>query len=1263
MIKAFIGKLNVFHFSIEGMARGCVEVVRRNEGIQAMNDINAVKLAGQNGVETQTRSVRTRTLMLGTALVGLFACPALAQAAEIKLADALNRFASEANVEVLFSSDVGETHIAERVVYSGNAENDLDKLLEDTGLRFEEPRPGVFIIALLEEPMTPAGRRRVDETIRTAPVIPDPAASSSPDTREVQAQPTAATVPDADPIFNFDAASGVITGQVVDAFSGQPLAGAIVVVEGSGRTSSTDTRGFYRISPAPAGSYSLSVNYIGANFKSQRVTVAPGEDIEANFSLSNSVDDQIVVYANRSALQQALNQQRAASNSATVVSSDLMGDFPAENIAEALRRVSGVTFSRDDATGEGERISVRGFNDQAINIQLNGIDLQGTGIDRGIDLSGFLTDNIKQVTIQKSLLPSQESTGSGGLVEIETRSGLDYGDQYFNVGIEGQTPFEQGFGEEYEISATGAYKLTPDFGVSATVQFRDARRTNYDVSYLQTVTQVLPDGFTSTFRLPESFDYPFDAAFDTPLYTGGNYSKRDREESNLTVSLGAAYDWADHTRLRLDLQQINSDSDLVTARSTQGFLASSINMPVPELNNEVRRRSYVRSLRPTLGAEESAQDLTTTSISFRGETDVSDWEFDYTVGFTRAKRERVRDAVSLITNQNLAVASFVDPSTAVYNLDDDAAMTARLVGGAVTFGGDGIPLLSLSQAGTDFVMDPGVYYVTSASRADAVDKTDNLTFEADVRRYFDNKFLDYVEVGGKYEDRQRDNSDDLLSTSNLTSSLTYIRRFPLNTFVSDLNSDAFGSFSLADIGVDTRVPSLAAGQTASLIDAISGFTVDDPNTPENEDRFRVTDNRDVSAIDSAGARAPALIKERIAAAYFQTKLDFNNVEIIGGLRYQNEDRVGRAIFTPSIRLNEPGFRFVDRAVHISAGLIDFVDTTNVQETLTPSVIANYRPNEEVVVRGAYFRSTIHPSIEKIVRPTQVLLDLRPNFARATIREPNPDLVPSITDNFDVDISYYFKDNPGLIRLGLFYKKTQDNFTETLVADEATTDELRQRALSILAPLTAIDPTLTDLPADAEYFLQRPRNGEGGNIYGFEAEVIRQLDFFGSSAPSWLENFSLLGNITYTKSDFEVLETAYDDAGQAFTLAFQRPLEGQSKWAGNGSVRYEDGAFSGSVIYTYQSASATGYDEFNLNGITPSFDTLDARLSYQIDAKGNMPRMIFFIEGDDLLTSADEADIRAGTGSQFGDGNVDFFFPTRLQFNGGRRVTVGARFTF
>lgn len=1206
--------------------------------------------------------MRVRKLMLGTAMVSLFALPAMAQAAEVKLADALNRFASEADVEVLFSSDVGETKITDHVTYSGDAGNDLDSLLEDTGLRFEEPRPGVFIVALLEAPKVPSVQGRLDEAIRTAPVTTRADTSPGPDMREAQAQPTSTPAPDLEPVFNLDVPTGVITGQVVDAFSGQPLAGAFVVIEGSGRATSTDTRGFYRISAAPAGSYSLSVNYIGATFKSQRVTVESGGDVEANFSLSDSVDDQIVVYANRSALQQALNLQRAASNSSTVVSADLMGDFPAENIAEALRRVSGVTFSRNSDTGEGDRISVRGFNDQAINIQLNGIDLQGTGLDRGVDLSGFLTDNIKQVTIQKSLLPSMEATGSGGLVEIETRSGLDYGEKYLNLGAEWQSPLASGFGDEMELSATGAYQLSDDFGVSATVQYRESSRNNFNANILQDFDAVLPAGATSLFRTPESFDFPFDPEFSAPLYYGANYFTRARESENLTTSINAAYDWSDHTRLRLDLQQIKSDVVTSQTRSTQSFSRRFTNAPIPELGGEVRRRRYLAAFQPTLGLDDNAENLTVRSISFRGETDVNNWEFDYKAGFSKTELERENSAISFSAFPNGDLANIIDPSRLVTN--PDSLSVDRVVNSVLNFEENGIPTLALTSLGQAYADDPASYHVLIASQADAVDTSENIVLEMDARRYFNSRVLDYIEVGGKYEDRTRNNSDDILSTTNLNDSFSFVRIFGQETFLSDLDSSAFTLASLSNIGLDNRsVPSLVAGSGRPIIERLFGFVEDDPSTPENEARFRLNDRRGLTAQDSSGATTPAQVGEEIIAGYVEGKIDVNKLEVIGGVRYQREERSSRIISAPSVIRPGTGVSFISRDVFAGVGLIDFLDFKAVQETLTPSVIANYRPNDEVVVRGAYFRSTVHPTISLLARPTNIFLDLRTGRELVRLSEPNPDLDPTVTDNFDLDVSYYFKDNPGLIRLGVFYKDLDNNFTQFDQPIEPTDVALRERVLDLLAPLAQVDPALLDFPDTTEYFLARPRNGEGGEVYGVEAELIRQIDFLGDSVPTWVENFSVLGNVTYTKSKFTEVESARNDAGEAVTLEIPAPFAGQSEWAGNASLRYEDGRFSGSVIYTYQSASASDFNEFNINGITPSFETLDARLSYQIDAKGNRPRMIFYVEGDDLLRSSTEADIRSAISSQFVDGAADFFFPESLQFNGGRRITVGARMTF
>ena len=1215
-----------------------------------------------HSIYTKSRLVNTKVFSAGafnksaitTAIALSFAFPAAAQSATANAQDlgsVLNQFATQANVEIMFSPELVSNRSTVANEFSGSPRNDLNKILVGTGLTYEEPSEDVFVIRKATNDATPnASNNLLDVEQRSINA-----------TNNSEAQSASST--SANNQINEDAPTGQINGQVLDALSGQPLAGAIIRIDGTDNVASTDVRGFYRFGAAPAGEYNITVSYLGNDSQTQRVKVTSGEGITQDFSLSNPVET-VTVYGNRSSLQQALNQQRAASNSAAVVASDLLGTFPAETISEALRRVSGVTFARDDNTGEGDRVSVRGFNSSAINVQLNGIDLQGTGTDRSIDLSGFLTDNIKQVVIQKSLLPSQEANGSGGLVEIETRSGLDYGEKYFSVAAELENPVDSAYGDEFEFSTTGAIKLTDDFGMSATVQIRETDAQNYNVNQLQTVTPVLPEGFTSLFRVPESFNYPFDAAFDEPLYTGANYISRQREESNLTMSLNFAYDWGDHSRLRLDLQAIENDTDFSDARTTAGFLTSNLDMPVPELNNEVRRRTSIRSFRPTMGISDRTEKLSTRSISFRGETNLESWTFNYTLGLSKVEKERLANSVSLLSDQNAALGDLLDPSGLVFNPDDDAAMTPRLVDGAVRFEGDNIPVLALSEAGQAEFMNPENYYATFATYADAIDTTDAYVFELSARHHFDKGPFEYIEIGGKFDDRERNNSDDVLSTTNISSTRTYSRVAGTTANINTLNPNGFVSLNLGDIGLDqTNIASISPGSAAAFVNAIDDLTFDDPNTDANEAFFRLTDRTNLDPIEEAGAASPALIQEEILAAYIESKLILGDVEVIGGVRYQEETRVGRAISTPSIRLDLPGFRNEPRATFIEAGLIDFVDTSSVQETWTPSLIANYRPNEKVVIRGAYFRSTVHPSIDKIARPQQILLDLRPAFARATIREPNPDLQPSKTDNYDLDFSYYFDENPGLVRLGLFYKEISNNFSNTLVGDEETSAQVRDRVLATLAPLSAINPDLLALPDDAEFFINQPRNGEGGEIYGAEFEIIRQLDFFPDDWPEFIENFSILANATYTKSDFEDLEQARDDEGESITIALDRPLLRQSEWARNASIRYEDGPFSGSLIYTYQSESALGYDEFNLNSIIPEFDTLDLRMSYTFDATASRPQIIVFFEGDDILTSSEDADERRGIGSEFGDGNVDYFFPTIRQFNGGRRFTLGASVRF
>ncbi len=1053
-------------------------------------------------------------------------------------------------------------------------------------------------------------------------------------------------------------ATGIITGRVTYSGTNAPLVGAIVNLDNINLTAVTNERGEYRFAAAPVGTHNISVDYLGTEAKSETVSVRPNTKTVKNFALGK-IKDEVIVTSQRSARMQALNQQRSADNNSTVVSSDFMGNFPAETIAESLRRVSGITFGRDDATGEGTNLTVRGFNSEAITVQLNGTNLEGTGINRGIDLSGFLTENIAKVTIQKSRLPSHEANATGGLVQIETKSGLDYGDKYLSTSIERESTMASDFGKEMQASILGAYKISENFGVTASLQYRDTNRDNFDLSQQREFFSVLPDGVSFSFRTPAQ-DYPFFDGME-PLSTGVNYISRQRDTADITGSLGFAYDLADHTRLKLDISHIRADTELSSANSTLSFLTRYTNMPIQELGGEVRRRSYIRSVRPTLGLLTDDTDRRTTSISFNGNTEFEKWGVKYNLGYTDAQTVSASTDARFSSNNFTGIDPLLDPASIVTSLDSGG--NSRIVGGLVSTMGDNIPVLNLSQAGIDYLNNPDNYFLLFASEGERTDTNKALSGKLDITRNFNNETVEYIKIGGKFLQSKRVNGNRELS-ANVTPLTSYFRIFGRNTSLSDLSSGGITGLDLSLIGGPRGVTSLTRGGFGEIIGNVQNLLEDDPNTPENEERFRVVD-RTTNPIENAGSVSSLTIEELNLAGYVEGKVKFGDFSLVGGVRYERDDRNGNTISTHSILL--PDGTRVQRAELVNLGLIDFYDTGGVNETWTPSVVASYRPTEQIVVRADYTRSTINPNIALLGRPTQIVLDLRPTSffgPNARIREANPDLDPSVTDNFSANIEYYFADNPGVIKAGFFINKVSNNFTSVLSADEEADPEIiRSRILEMLAPYVEANPGVLVFPENTEYTLNRPTNGEGGTLFGVELELIKQLDFLPQSFPGFMEDITVSGNLTYTTSDFETLENAFNEDGERVTLKLNRPFTGQSKWAGNASVIYEKDNVFASLIYSYQSASAFDYDEFGLNTILPAYSTLDARVQYIINDSPIGERIILFAEGDDLLKSGKTADIRRTINPLFSDNATNFDYPSSVQFNGGRTVTVGIKFNF
>ncbi|UGQ49144.1 TonB-dependent receptor [Massilia endophytica] len=160
----------------------------------------------------------------------------------------------------------------------------------------------------------------------------------------------------------------------------------------------------------------------------QAQAVAPAQnDAAAPADPANTV----VVTGFRSSLQKALNlKQQAIGVRDSIVAEDI-GKFPEANVAESLQRVPGVILNRDESSGEGQRVSIRGLPTEYTVTTLNGAPVNTTSTAtigsaaRGFNYDVFASELFGRVDFYKSPLAELTEGGLGGVVDLQTPRPFD----------------------------------------------------------------------------------------------------------------------------------------------------------------------------------------------------------------------------------------------------------------------------------------------------------------------------------------------------------------------------------------------------------------------------------------------------------------------------------------------------------------------------------------------------------------------------------------------------------------------------------------------------------------------------------------------------------------------------------------------------------------------------------------------------------------------------------------------------------------------
>lgn len=170
--------------------------------------------------------------------------------------------------------------------------------------------------------------------------------------------------------------TGTIAGRVLEGDTGEPLAGAQVVIDGTTMGAATDADGYYRIINVSPGTYELRATYLGfQTVIRQGVQVSIGLTTRENFRLNEAAieGEEVIVTAERPLIQ------RDQTSSQQVFGAEEIQGMPIESMGELMEMQAGISVVEptqrpsaiEDTPGDG--LHIRGGRENETAFLIDGV--------------------------------------------------------------------------------------------------------------------------------------------------------------------------------------------------------------------------------------------------------------------------------------------------------------------------------------------------------------------------------------------------------------------------------------------------------------------------------------------------------------------------------------------------------------------------------------------------------------------------------------------------------------------------------------------------------------------------------------------------------------------------------------------------------------------------------------------------------------------------------------------------------------------------
>lgn len=258
---------------------------------------------------------------------------------------------------------------------------------------------------------------------------------------------------------------------------------------------------------------------------------------------------------------------------------------------------------------------------------------------------------------------------------------------------------------------------------------------------------------------------------------------------------------------------------------------------------------------------------------------------------------------------------------------------------------------------------------------------------------------------------------------------------------------------------------------------------------------------------------------------FEPANSFDARQNVFGAYVMGESAVNLFKFTYGVRVEKAAMYYTGQD---NSGIKIYNDEQTLDElNLLPSASITYALNEDMNLRGSFSQTIARPSFKE-----KSIAQIYDPITKRTF-VGNLDLQQTFVNNFDIRYEWYFTPSE-LFSVSGFYK-TFDGHIE-MVAFEVAPDNFK------------------------------PRNAGKANVLGVEMEVRKG---FYKSSSKFLKHLFLGGNVTLVRSqvDMRSVKTGNQDQNEydlrqnnlreGETLDFYRPMAGQSPYAINANISYED----------------------------------------------------------------------------------------------------------